>query len=306
PAMEAMNDPDPAFSFQRLKTAQKSWQDLLPVWPQNLKFEWYEGLEGHSYFIWPGKGEAPESLTRTGAELALVFDSLSGLRDGLSAVHVAGDGHVSALDLLHAFEAHFRALGGVMIRGTVDSVETGRVHVDIVGWLTAAEIVIAAGYDSHKLGVVNLSPIKGHLLDVSTARPLAVMRGMTGYLAISRVGAKFGATMQTGQADLDIEPEVVADLKSRAWALFPDLKLEAAIPRTGIRASTPDGWPLIGRDPASGLLVATGMRRNGYIFAPLAAQIILALIEGRESPDGGIYRPDRFNDVENQDALNTY
>jgi len=42
------------------------------------------------------------------------------------------------------------------------------------------------------------------------------------------------------------------------------------------------------------VLVATGMRRNGYIFAPLAAQIILALVEGRESPDGGIYRPDRF------------
>ena len=307
PAMEAMNDPDPAFSFQRLKTAQKAWQDLLPFWPQNLTFEWQEALEGHSYFIWPAvEGEAPESLTRTGAEQALVSDDLLGVREGLSAVRVAGDGHVPALDLLHAFEAHFRALGGVMMRGTVDSVETERVHVDLIGWITANEIVIAAGYDSHKLGVVNLSPIKGHLLDVSTARPPAVMRGMTGYLAISRVGAKFGATMQTGQADLDIEPEVIADLKSRAWALFPDLKLEAAIPRTGIRASTPDGWPLIGRDPASGLLMATGMRRNGYIFAPLAAQIILALIEGRESPDGGIYRPDRFNDVENQDTLNAY
>ena len=61
-----------------------------------------------------------------------------------------------------------------------------------------------------------------------------------------------------------------------------------------IRAATPDGWPLIGRDPASGVLVATGMRRNGYIFAPFAAKIILALIEGRPSPDEGLYRPDRF------------
>ena len=300
PAMEAMNDPDPAFSFQRLKTAQKAWQDLLPFWPQNLTFEWQGALEDHSYFIWPvGEGGALESLLNTGVGLTSVSDDLMGVREGLSAVRVAGDGHVSSLHWLKVFETHFRTQGGVMMRGTVDSVETGRVHVDPIGWLTANEIVIAAGYDSHKLGVANLSPIKGHLLDVPTARPPAVMRGMTGYLSISQAGAKFGATMQTGQADLDIEPEVVADLKSRAWALFPDLKLEAAIPRTGIRASTPDGWPLIGRDPASGLLVATGMRRNGYIFAPLAAQIILALIEGRESPDGGIYRPDRFQNLEN-------
>jgi glycine oxidase len=105
--------------------------------------------------------------------------------------------------------------------------------------------------------------------------------------------------MQAGQTDFDIEPAVVADLKGRAKTLFPDIELGKAVPRTGIRASTPDGWPLIGRDLASGVLVATGMRRNGYVFAPMAAKIILALVEGRESPDGGIYRPDRFRNPEN-------
>jgi glycine oxidase len=303
PAMEAMNEPDPAFSFQRLKEAQMAWQDLLPLWPQSLQFLWDEVLEGHSYFVWPGgAGEAPVSLRLTGAELAPVSDDLRhrlGIPPDLSVVRVSGDGNVSAMTLLQAFEGHFRALEGVMVRGEVERAEGGRVHVGHIGWVAADEVVIAAGYDSHKLSVSHLSPIKGHLLDVPINRPPMVLRGATGYLATRTDGARFGATMQAGQADLDIEPAVVADLKGRAKALFPDLELDKAVPRTGIRASTPDGWPLIGRDPASGILVASGMRRNGYVFAPLAAKIILALVEGRESPDGGIYRPDRFDSPEN-------
>lgn len=298
PAMEAMNESDPAFSFQRLKTAQQAWRDLMPLWPQSLRFLWRDVLEGHSYFLWPdGEGGAPDVLRHTGAELTPISDDLRnglGIREGLSAMRVAGDGNVSAMTLLQAFEDHFQVLDGITVRGAVDGVEAGRVHVDHIGWVTGDKVVIAAGYESHLLGVSNLSPIKGHLLDLPTDRPPVVLRGAAGYLAARTKGARFGATMQAGQADLDIEPAVVADLKNRGRALFPDLELDKAIPRTGIRASTTDGWPLIGRDPISGVLVATGMRRNGYIFAPLAAQIILALTEGKESPDGGIYRPDRF------------
>ncbi|MFT4075875.1 MAG: FAD-dependent oxidoreductase [Asticcacaulis sp.] len=298
PAMEAMNDPDPAFSFERLKTAQQAWQTLAPLWPQSLQFLWPEVMEGHSYFIWPEReGQGLEALRKTRAVLAPLSEDLHNgleLPESLSAVRVAGDGNVSAMDLLQAFEAHLRALEGILVRGAVMQAEAGRVLVDHIGWVSGDEVVIAAGYDSHVLGVGRLSPIKGHLLDVTTQRPPVVLRGQAGYLATRTDGARFGATMQAGQSDTDVEPEVVADLKRRAHDLFPDIDLTGAVPRTGIRASTPDEWPLIGRDPASGVLVATGMRRNGYIFAPLAAQIILALVEGRESPDGGIYRPDRF------------
>lgn len=301
PAMEAMNDPDPAFSYQRFRQAQAAWTDLQHLWPQSLQFVWSEVMEGHSYFVWPaGEGDAPpEALTSTGSVLSDLSPDLYhglGLDDGLRAVRVSGDGNVSGLHLLHAFEQHLRSLGGIVVRGTVDRVEAGRVHVDHIGWIAADEVVIAAGYDSRALltRMDTLTPIKGHLLDLPSLRAPVVLRGAQGYLATRNDGARFGATMQPGQDDLNIEPEVVADLKARAKAMFADIALEDAVPRTGIRASTPDGWPLIGRDPASGVLIATGMRRNGYIFAPFAAEIILALIAGRPSPDGGIYRPDRF------------
>jgi glycine oxidase len=98
--------------------------------------------------------------------------------------------------------------------------------------------------------------------------------------------------METGRDDTDIDPGMVADLKARAALLQPDINLDTAVARAAVRAATPDGWPLIGRDPVSGVLIATGMRRNGYVFAPLAARMIRDLIEGRMVDS--LYAPDRF------------
>lgn len=310
PAMEAMNEPDPAFSYQRLRNAQQAWREGIELWPPRLRFLWqFAQEEGHSYFIWPeNEGDGPpDRLVMTGAELQVVSAETRkwlNLQPELQILRVMDDGRVPALHLLKEFEAHFLVSGGNLIRGEVYGVEAKHVRVRHGGWVNADQVVIAAGYGAYGLRhpvpvLKKLSPIKGHLLDLSQITNPVVLRSTKGYLVGGSTGGAFGATMQAGQSDLDIEPAVVADLKGRAKALFPDLELDKAVPRTGIRASTPDGWPLIGRDPASGVLVATGMRRNGYVFAPMAAKIILALVEGRESPDGGIYRPDRFRNPEN-------
>ncbi len=102
--------------------------------------------------------------------------------------------------------------------------------------------------------------------------------------------------MQAGQDDLTVEPEIVAQLKARVFDMFPGLNgVDKAIPRVGVRASSPDGWPMIGRDAASGVLVATAMRRNGYVFAPLAARMMLDFIAGREPAEAALYDPNRFS-----------
>jgi glycine/D-amino acid oxidase-like deaminating enzyme len=100
--------------------------------------------------------------------------------------------------------------------------------------------------------------------------------------------------MQFGRDDPVVEPEVVADLKARAAGMMPSVDLTGAMPKTGVRAATPDSWPLIGRD-ATGVYVAAGMRRNGYIFAPFAARLLLALMTG-EAPgaEAAHYDPNRF------------
>ncbi len=37
------------------------------------------------------------------------------------------------------------------------------------------------------------------------------------------------------------------------------------------------------------------MRRNGYVFAPLAARMMLDVLAGGETPEAGMYDPDRFS-----------
>jgi glycine oxidase len=100
--------------------------------------------------------------------------------------------------------------------------------------------------------------------------------------------------MEFGVDDLLVDPAVVVGLKGRAHEIMPALDLASARARTGIRAASPDGWPMIGRDFASGVYVATAMRRNGYIFAPLAARMIMDLLAGETPQELRAYNPDRF------------
>ena len=66
------------------------------------------------------------------------------------------------------------------------------------------------------------------------------------------------------------------------------------------RPGTPDNAPLLGRirgrDGAaiSGLVVATGFFRHGVLLAPLAADIVLGLLDGYPDPRWDAFLPDRF------------
>ncbi|ESQ88515.1 NAD(P)/FAD-dependent oxidoreductase [Asticcacaulis benevestitus] len=295
PAMEAMNDPDPAFSYRRFKDAQGAWLDLNALWPEALQQALVKAQTGDAIYISDTPAASADTLAAMGANHASVL--AKSIPEASSATRIHDEWLVEAGPMLEALAAHLDALGGVSLRASVKEVSAVQVRLDSGEVLTADAVVVAAGYDSKVLadsipGLSALRPIKGHLLDIEGRGGFGVLRSATGYLADYGRIAKFGATMQMGQADLRVEPDVVETLIGRAADM--NIDIGTAMPRTGIRAATPDGWPLIGRDPASGVLVATGMRRNGYIFAPFAAKIILALIEGQPSPDEGIYRPDRF------------
>ncbi len=314
PAMEAMNEPEPVFSFQRLKAAQASWLELFDIWPKALQRGLAETQSIPTLYIWdvgiPSQDIHEAGVRKRLADMGALHNSLNWDEveaagfdpENSGGTRIAGDWLVDAATTLAALQAHFEMSGGRVLRGAVNHVMAQAITLEDSQAFTADHIVVAAGYEARAFEsdipcLAVLEPIKGHLLDIPGQGGLGVKRAASGYLADYGDKAKFGATMQMGQADLQVEAEVVSDLKVRATMM--NVEFTGAVPRTGIRASTPDGWPMIGRDPASDVLVATGMRRNGYIFAPFAAQIILALVEGRESPDAGIYRPDRFHSPEN-------
>ncbi len=133
--------------------------------------------------------------------------------------------------------------------------------------------------------LTRLSPIKGHIVRLEAPSRGVVVRAQGVYAAPGEA-MLFGATMEPGETRLDIDPKAAGPLVSRGLALFPGL---AATPRsiqTGIRAATPDGLPMVGHAALPGrsttVLLAAGARRNGWLLAPLVAQVITAYVTGRD------------------------
>jgi len=306
PALEALTEPEPDAAYARLKTAEREWQDLAAAWGEPLATLIVRARQdGDSRYVWPQSDNASDITTPRLHAMgvgfrALTDEELAPVASDCDGVRVEGDWLVAAGAVLSLLEARIVDGGGRMVAGTAVQVAAGSVRLDDGTVLTADHVAVAAGFDAAAFAadipvLKHLSPIKGHLLDLKGEGTPGVIRSPLGYLARTEESARFGATMQFGDASAGIEPAVVEGLKTRAKQIMPDLDLSDAVPLAGVRASTPDGWPMIGRDMVSGVLVAVGLRRNGYIFAPLAARIVTALILGDPVPDDAVfYRPERF------------
>ena len=305
PALEALGEIEPEVAFGRLRRAQQAWMDLFDLWPADLREALETARSGpRSRYVWYQSDNLSDITTprlkAMGVPFAALTDpQLEGIAGDMDGVEVAGDWLLHAETVLDALGAQITARGGVVMAGRATAVTATTVTLASGEVLTADHVVVAAGFAARSLSpsvpsLAVLEPVKGHLLNLKGRGGQGALRWAGGYLADHGATAKFGATMQFGQNDLTIEPDVVEDLKSRAAGMLPSIDLGEAEPRTGVRASTPDSWPLIGRD-ATGVYVAVGMRRNGYIFAPFAAVVVLAMITG-EAPheDAGLYNPNRF------------
>jgi glycine oxidase len=77
--------------------------------------------------------------------------------------------------------------------------------------------------------------------------------------------------------------------------LFPGLAEATFGLAAGVRAATPDGLSLVGFSRAPKVILATGARRNGWLLAPLVAQVVTACVTGGEAgPYARRLDPDRF------------
>ena len=86
--------------------------------------------------------------------------------------------------------------------------------------------------------------------------------------------------MEEGRSDLAIDPEAVDRLQAAAARLFPQLAAATAIASAGVRAATSDGAPVVGLTAQPGVLVARGARRNGWLLAPLIAEVVIGHLLG--------------------------
>lgn len=262
PAMEAALDPLSATHYELLKTARDLWPDFAPV---------EIAREGAVYAAEAvNVDRVGQALARVGASCRPASDELSGLFVS-SGVFTDEDWRLEPADAMAVLRAEAEAAGVVFSCETIAQ-RNGGVLVLATG---------SAGGPAPEMSAI--TPIKGHLLRLAegpTSGP--VIRGDGIYIAPGKRGTVIGATMEQGASDRFIDEARVKSLRDNAVALAPYLSGLKATPQAAVRAGTPDGLPLVGWSAAEKTFLAVGTRRNGWLLAPLVAQMTAAYLAGED------------------------
>jgi glycine oxidase len=160
----------------------------------------------------------------------------------------------------------------------------------------SAKVVNCAGAWSGQIGCGQMAPlafptrpVKGQMLClVMPSRTLLkhVIRTPNVYLIPRSDGRLLvGATVEEAGFDKRTDLATIQRLHKSAIALVPKLA-DARILESwaGLRPGTPDALPILGATSTPGYFVATGHFRDGILLAPITAEVMTAIIEGR-SPE---------------------
>ena len=211
-----------------------------------------------------------------------------GIAPGLRGLMVGEDWRLDPRPALASLRAAAVAAGVELRTEAFD----GRPQTD---WLVIATGA-ARGLAEVAPELGHIQPIKGQILRFKDRRGGRVsLRGRGAYAVPGGDGLAIGATMEVGRSDTRIDPAALRPLIAASEALFPDLAGATFTASAGVRAATPDGLPMAGLSRSPGVILATGARRNGWLLAPLVADIVTACVTGRESgPYAARLDPRRF------------
>ena len=153
---------------------------------------------------------------------------------------------------------------------------------------SGSKVVNAAGCWSGQISPLSLPtrPVKGQMLClVMHPRNLLkhVIRTSDVYLIPRSDGRLLvGATVEEAGFDKRTDLLAIRRLNRAALDLVPALK-DAKILEdwAGLRPGTPDNLPILGPTDVPGYYVATGHFRDGILLAPITAQLMADVIEGR-------------------------
>ena len=135
---------------------------------------------------------------------------------------------------------------------------------------------------------------KGELVSVRLERDLSPNIRTPGfYIAQRREDVVLGVTLEFDRFDRHVDQTRVAALLAAADKVLPGEVQTTGQAWAGVRPMSPDGWPMIG--PSGDVLVAAGHSRNGWLLAPITAEIITAYVFGAAiEPTWAALSPERF------------
>lgn len=261
PAFEAALDPLSSSHFELLKAARDLWPAFAPVEVSR------EGAVFVAEAVVVEKVAA--ELARIGAAYRPASEELSGLFTA-SGVFTEEDWRLEPGDALKVLRAEAERAG---VTFSVEAVREPSPK---------AVLVLATGPASGRAPeLADLTPIKGHLLRLSGGPASGpVIRGEGVYICPSAQGAVVGATMEEGAADRSVDENRIKALRDLAETVAPFVRELPGMSQAAVRAGTPDGLPLVGWSAEPGVFLAVGARRNGWLLAPLVAQVTAAYLAG--------------------------
>ncbi len=216
------------------------------------------------------------------------------------------DGAVDPVRLVEALRADATRLGVTIVQDEVTALaRRGDRVIGVEGRerYQAGAVILAAGAWSGRMAhlprPVSVEPVRGQMIALpwpASAEP-GIVFGHGGYLLERNGEALCGSTQEHTGFTCESTPEGERVLAERARALCPTLDA-ATVTRAwaGLRPGTPDGLPIIGREPdAEGLWYATGHGRSGILLAGVTAQILERQMGGEVLlEEAEAVRPERF------------
>lgn len=210
----------------------------------------------------------------------------------LGALFAPEDGALDPEALTRACLADARRLGATLHVERVEGLVIGGGRLTGVvtsrGTAPVEHVVVAAGVWSPQIrGLprpLPIEPVRGQMAATAwpDGTPPAILYQDHGYVLARHGEAVLGSTMEHAGFDARVTNEGLAQIFRGAVRLLPALRTQA-IQRmwAGLRPTTPDGRPILGRDPnVERLWYAAGHGRNGILLAALTGEVIADLLVG--------------------------
>ncbi len=273
--------------------------------------EWADGVRFDGAVVVRPDEAAARAFAANAARLGHKASALSGRdfqkRTGFRgkvdhALFIEAEGTADPLRVLTGLAMQAHALGVLRHYNTDVAVVTPTSVTTHEGKVFEADLIVLApgAWATEKImatapALKQIRPGKGMLAAVELERPLGPnIRAGDFYLAQRREDAVLGATLEYDRYDRKIDRARIAELHAAAERLLPgEVKLTERA-WAGIRPMSPDGWPMIG-PTNEGILLAAGHSRDGWLMAPITAEIITAYVFGAEIPPAwAALSPERF------------
>jgi thiazole synthase len=177
-------------------------------------------------------------------------------------------------------------------------------------YIKTKSVLVANGSWMRQLLPVPIEPHKGQSISLKmpTDKPPILKRvlfAQDSYIVPKSDGRiVVGATVEAGSFDPNVTPAGIMHILHHALQLVPglgDLPIEETW--AGLRPTTPDKGPILGKTQWNNVFLAGGYWRNGVLLAPKTGQMLAQVIAGQElSPSDqallDAFGWDRFTSIE--------